>query len=421
MKLSYKILGNYITEVNIRNSDLRVRELLGISIDKFFMPSVANVIGTDLSVYKIVKFNQFSCNRMHVGRDYRLPLSISKSEAEFIVSPAYDVFEIVDTNILDPDYLMMWFLRSEFDRNAWFYTDADVRGGLHWNAFCEMKLPIPTINKQREIVAEYNIIRSRISLNKKLIDNLEEITRAVFKQWFVDFEFPDENGLPYKSSGGSMTWNEELEQEIPSKWKLGVLGDCIEFFNGYAFESDELLDEDVGDCFAIFKMGNINKGGGLKVEGTKSWIKKKDCLNLERFIIKKGDLLMCMTDMKDKIGLLGSTALMTIDDKFILNQRVGLLRAKNNYGISYRHLYLLTNSTPFLQDLRSRANRGVQVNLTSGEIIGTKLLIPDYETNIAFDNIIRGVFLSIDSYVIDAQVCQKISTVLLSKMAVIKN
>lgn len=107
------------------------------------MPSVANVVGTDMSVYKTVKRNQFACNRMHVGRDYRLPVSMSRIDNEFIVSPAYDVFEIRDTDILDPEYLMMWFSRSEFDRNAWFYTDADVRGGLHWKALCDMQLPIP--------------------------------------------------------------------------------------------------------------------------------------------------------------------------------------------------------------------------------------------------------------------------------------
>jgi type I restriction enzyme S subunit len=97
------------------------------------MPSVANIIGTDLTVYKVVKSGQFACNRMHVGRDKRLPVAISKSEDDFIVSPAYDVFEIKNETILNPDYLMMWFSRKEFDRNAWFYTDADVRGGLSWD------------------------------------------------------------------------------------------------------------------------------------------------------------------------------------------------------------------------------------------------------------------------------------------------
>lgn len=195
MKSNYKRLGDYIKEANVRNVDLKAKELLGINIDKFFMPSVANVVGTDMSAYKIVKRNQFACNRMHLGRDYRLPISMSKSDNEFIVSPAYDVFEIKDTEILTPEYLMMWFSRREFDRNAWFYTDADVRGGLHWKAFCDMQLPIPSPSKQHEIVKEYNVIQNRIALNLKLIQKLEESAQAIYKQWFVDHQVNNDKAI----------------------------------------------------------------------------------------------------------------------------------------------------------------------------------------------------------------------------------
>jgi type I restriction enzyme S subunit len=186
MKSNYKRLGDHINEVKVRNTEQKAEKLLGINIDKFFMPSVANIVGTDLSVYRLVRKNQFACNRMHVGRDYRLPISMSKTDEEFMVSPAYDVFEIKDTDILYPEYLMMWFTRREFDRNAWFYTDADVRGGLHWNALCDMQLPIPSITKQKEIVKEYNVIQNRIALNQQLIKKLEETAQAIYKQWFVN-------------------------------------------------------------------------------------------------------------------------------------------------------------------------------------------------------------------------------------------
>ena len=131
MRSNYKRIWNYIREINNRNKDLSVSNLLGINIDKFFMPSVANIVWTDLSKYKIVKKWQFACNRMHVWRDKRLPVALSKSDEDFIVSPAYNVFEIIDEKELLPEYLMMWFSRQEFDRNAWFYTDADVRQWLH--------------------------------------------------------------------------------------------------------------------------------------------------------------------------------------------------------------------------------------------------------------------------------------------------
>lgn len=223
MRSAYKRLGDYIKEVNTRNSDLKTTNLLGVNIDKYFMPSVANVIGTDMSVYKIVRKGQFACNRMHVGRDYRLPVALSESEENFLVSPAYDVFEVSDTKVLLPEYLMMWFSRAEFDRNAWFYTDADVRGGLHWKAFCDMQLPVPDVDVQSEIVKEYHTIVSRIKLNEQFKRKLEQTAQTLYKQWFVDFEFLDETGKPYKSNGGEMVWCEEMEREIPQRWGVDTL------------------------------------------------------------------------------------------------------------------------------------------------------------------------------------------------------
>ena len=172
MKSNYKRLGNYIQELKVRNTEQKVEKLLGINIDKFFMPSVANVVGTDLSVYKIVKKNQFACNRMHVGRDYRLPISMSKINEEFIVSPAYDVFEITDTKVLNPEYLMMWFRRSEFDRYADFRSDAAIRGGYGWNELCETEIKLPSLEEQRKKVQAYKTITDRIELKKKINDNL---------------------------------------------------------------------------------------------------------------------------------------------------------------------------------------------------------------------------------------------------------
>lgn len=181
MKSTYKRLGDFIKMVKVRNTELRPLELLGINVNKHFMPSVANIVGTDLSNYKLVHTNQFACNRMHVGRDYRIPIAFSQRIEPFMVSPAYDVFEISDSTQLLPEYLMMWFERSEFDRNAWFYTDADVRGGLAWQAFEDMVLPVPPIAKQRELVQEYQAIENRIALNQQLIQKLEETAQAIYR------------------------------------------------------------------------------------------------------------------------------------------------------------------------------------------------------------------------------------------------
>lgn len=153
---------------------------MGINIDKYFMPSVANVIGTDLSNYKVVEKNQFACNLMHVGRDERLPIAILEQNAPIIVSPAYYVFEIKPEISLMPSFLMLWFKRPEFDRNAWFYTDADVRGGLDRDSFLNMSIPVPSIYEQRSIVAEYQAVEERINSNNALVAQLEKVAISLY-------------------------------------------------------------------------------------------------------------------------------------------------------------------------------------------------------------------------------------------------
>ena len=172
MKSNYDVLGNHIRLVDTRNKDNITDRVLGINIDKFFMPSVANVIGTDLSKYKLISKGKFACNPMHVGRDERLPVALYEEDAPAIVSPAYFMFEIKDHMVLDENYLMMWFRRSEFDRICWLHTDGSVRGGITWDDICRLELPVPPIEEQKEIVNQYKAITDRITLKKQINDNL---------------------------------------------------------------------------------------------------------------------------------------------------------------------------------------------------------------------------------------------------------
>lgn len=239
MKSHYKRIGDYVTQIKLKNTDDSISSLKGININKHFMPSVANINGTDLSKYRVVKKKQFAFNPMHVGRDEVLPISMLEDDEPIIVSPAYVVFEVKDEEELLPAYLMMWCRRSEFDRNAWFMTDNSVRGGFSWADFCDMELPIPSIEKQREIVREYNVVNDRIALNEQLTQKLEDTAQALYKQWFVDFEFPiskeyaqsigkpELEGKPYKSSDGEMEYIEELESAIPLNWECGKIQDYI--------------------------------------------------------------------------------------------------------------------------------------------------------------------------------------------------
>lgn len=241
MKSNYKRIGDHIKLVDERNRGLRIKQLLGLSISKQFIPSVANIIGTDMENYKIIRKNQFACSTMQVRRDKKMPVALLQDIDEAIISQAYPVFEVKDEKQLLPEYLMMWFTRSEFDREACFHAVGGVRGSLEWEDFENMQLPIPSITKQREIVKEYNTIQNRIALNQQLIQKLEETAQAIYKQWFVEFEFPDENGNPYKSNGDEMVWNEELGKEIPKSWNYITINELMDLQGGSQPPAEEFI------------------------------------------------------------------------------------------------------------------------------------------------------------------------------------
>ena len=172
MKSNYDVLGNHIQLIDRRNTERLTDMVLGINIDKYFMPSVANVIGTDLSKYKLLTKNTFACNPMHVGRDERLPIALYSNDNPAIVSPAYFMFELKNESSLLPEYLMMWFRRPEFDRSCWFRTDGSVRGGITWDDICGLEVPVPSVDEQMEIINSYKAITDRIALKQKINDNL---------------------------------------------------------------------------------------------------------------------------------------------------------------------------------------------------------------------------------------------------------
>lgn len=186
MELTFESLGKFVRLIDERNTDLVTVSVLGINIDKYFMPSVANVIGTDLSRYKLLRKGRFACNPMHVGRDYRLPVARYTEEIPAIVSPAYFMFEIVDEKIIEPEYLMLCFRRPEFDRMCWFRTDASVRGGISWEDVCDLVIPVLPIEEQRRIVHDYQVITDRITLLNRINENLEQQAHVLCEKWVAD-------------------------------------------------------------------------------------------------------------------------------------------------------------------------------------------------------------------------------------------
>lgn len=256
--MNYRRIGDFIKEVNERNKDSQITKLLGLSMEKEFRQHASNIIGTDLSKYKIVNHMQFACDFMSTIRVKKLPVVLQEKNEQIIVSPAYKVFEVINSNELDPQYLMMWFRREEFDRYAYFRCDSAVRGGFNWEELCDVKLPVPSIEKQREIVKEYYTIVDRIKLNEKLNQKLNDTAQTLFRHWFIDFEFPNENGEPYKSSGGKMVFNEELNKDIPEKWEVSGLSSIAEYLNGIAMQKHPSIDN--VNFTPVLKIRELNLG-----------------------------------------------------------------------------------------------------------------------------------------------------------------
>jgi len=185
--MSYNPLGDHIKLIDIRNKDLLIKNLLGINILKNFMPSVANISGVDLSKYKIIKKNQFAMNLMHVGRDEKLPISFYTEDDPAILSPAYLIFEVLDKKILLPEYLMLQFMRPEFDRLTWFYCDSSIRGGLEWDRFQEIKIFIPNINEQLKYVNIYNGLKKNQKTYQDSLPYLQFICDTYMENLITDY------------------------------------------------------------------------------------------------------------------------------------------------------------------------------------------------------------------------------------------
>lgn len=172
MKSNYKSIDELVVRVDERNTNGRVDTLIGLSIDKCFIKSVANTIGTDLSKYKVIRKKDFAVSLMQVSRDQKIPVAMQNDYDEAIMSPAYPIFRVKDEKEILPEYLEMWFKRPEFDREASFIAVGGVRGSMPWEEFGRMKVPVPDIYEQKKIVSDYRVIANRIELKKKINDNL---------------------------------------------------------------------------------------------------------------------------------------------------------------------------------------------------------------------------------------------------------
>lgn len=380
MKSNYKRLGDYIVPCDEKNTGNIIKKLQGISNQKYFQKAKTNTIGVDLEKYRIVRTGQFAFNRATTRNGDKISIALRQGK-DCIVSPSYRIFKSSDENILNSEYLMMWFKRPEFDRFARFKSHGSAHEFFDYDEMCEVELPIPSIEKQREIVREYNVIQNRIALNNQLIAKLEETAQAIYKQWFVDFEFPDENGKPYKSNGGEMVWCEELEKEIPEGWKIGILENISNLRYGKMLDSELFLDKG----YPVFS------GYGVRGYYTEYMYKEPQILVLCRGVSGTGEVRL-----SPKFA-------------YITNLSI-VVETKSNVSKLYL-FYFLKN-----EDLKSLDSGSAQSMITTGDLYRHRILNPRHDVQKDFESKIQILLNQIEITNQENQKIVELKELLLAKM-----
>lgn len=357
----FQRIGDFITVIDYRNTDGLVNKLMGISIDKCYIPSVANVIGTDLKNYKIIHKGQFACSLMQVSRDQRIPIAMYTDETPAIMSPAYVMFEVDKTDEILPEYMELWFRRAEFDREASFYAVGGVRGSLDWEDFCNMELPVPSINEQRKIVHDYQVVTDRIALLRKINDNLETQAKNIYKSWFEDYR-PFNGDRPSK-------WTETTIGELAKEVVCGKTPPT-EDANNYGGNVPFITIPDMHGSVYTVKTERTLSEKGVSTQSNKTLPENSICVS-------------CIAT----VGLVCLTA-----EPSQTNQQINSIICKQDISPFYVYLKM-TTLTEHLKALGAGGSATLNVNKTLFSEI--KILYPDRETVSAFHSIVNPMFSTI--------------------------
>ena len=383
--MEYQRLGNYIREVNVRNTDLRVTNLLGMSISKKFIPSIANTVGTDMSTYKIIQHNQFAYVPVTSRNGEKITIALLGNENEAIISQAYTVFEIINQETLLPEYLMMWFRRPEFDRYARFHSHGSAREVFDWDELCDVKLPIPPIDHQREIVAEYEAITNRINVNNQMIAKLEATAQALYRKTFVD-------NIDKKN--------------LPEGWRMGTIGEFCEVITKGTTPSTYNEEGRVN----FVKAETILPEHCIEKKMLAHIDENIHCNELKRSIVKENDILFTIA------GTLGKFCIV---DKSILpantNQAVAIIRIDESkvYPID---IYAMFVGGAHEDYCKRNIQQAVQANLSLETISRLPIVLPPNDMMNMFHNHVAPVFHSI--YLTQQEISKltELQSLLLAKM-----
>ena len=369
MSVNYKKLGEIVKLIDERNKDEKVQTLIGVSIEKCFIKSVANTIGTDLSKYQIIRKNDFACSLMQVSRDGKIPIACLKDYDEAIMSPAYYIFRIKNTDEVLPDYLSMWFMRSEFDREAAYIAVGGVRGSMPWEDFCNMELPIPDIKEQQKIVDAYNSITKRIKIKQKINENLEKTAQCLFDKNFKEY---------------NKFYEKEDLKTLPADWKYAIVGDfCKDNIKSISSSNElkEILYLDTGSITnnKIDDLQTISERDGFPSRA-KRMIYDNDIV----FSTVRPNLRHFGIIIKPAKNMIVSTGFSVLHN--------------NSDRVSNEFLYMWITNDATLSFLQSIAENSVSTypSINADDIMNIKIIIPTDNILSELNEVFRKTFLMID-------------------------
>ncbi|MCI6481914.1 restriction endonuclease subunit S [Treponema porcinum] len=370
MKNNDRKLGDYIQPVDVRNSDLKVSHLLGLSVEKRFIESIANTIGTDFSKYKIVKKGQFTYIPDTSRRGDKIGIALLTDYDEGLVSNIYTVFEITDTSKLLPEYLMLWFSRSEFDRYARYKSHGSVREIFDWDEMCRVELPVPPLNEQQKIVNTYNAITKRIQLKQKINEN-------ILKQGIQIVQNFVGNAIYSNKTDSEI---EEIKSSLPINQKMITIKEfCMNTKSGSTPSRTE-IDYWKNGNIPWLKSGEVHNN--VTVE-TEEYITKKATEETSAKLLPENTVLMAMYGVTaGEVGYLGIET--------TTNQAICGMICNSLEDAAYLYFSLLQNQ----KEISSLANGGAQNNLSKELIENLKLVIPENISELKLNVLVRNLILN---------------------------
>ena len=172
-----------------------------------------------------------------------LPRKGTLSNIQYVNKPFWTVdtiyYSIINKELANPFYLFNFLKSLDLSK---LNTGTGVPS-MTFDSYYNLDISLPKIQIQEKIASVLSALDSKIELNNRINAELEAMVKTIYDYWFVQFDFPDKNGKPYRSSGGKMFWNEKLKREIPEGWEDGILGDIAELVRGVTYDSSEIKSQ----------------------------------------------------------------------------------------------------------------------------------------------------------------------------------